>query len=259
LTGPADRVTFRDTEGAFGRRAGRTRAQTHTMSKNAEADRWFRSADWDEASQAEFTAKLARARPHNRYQYRRVKALALLQTRNRAREAAGRALLEENLALANLPAHERTLALGTLARHDLVGGRLDSAMLYLRAALAIGGPDASGTTGEEEIELAEVLLANGGAEDAHEAKALLDRRASHLPLFVGAATVWLSRRSEFPYCDLTYLRRPTGLRLRLPWRLPRTRDCGTTQSSDSLKPMKPNLRGCVRWRIRQPSSDICAR
>jgi hypothetical protein len=61
---------------------------------------------------------------------------------------------------------------------------LDSATLYLRAALAIGGADTSGTTGEEEIELAEVLLANGGAQDIHEAKALLDRRASHLPLFV---------------------------------------------------------------------------
>jgi len=69
------------------------------MNANAATDRWFRSADWDEASQAAFTAKLARARPHNRYQYRRIKTLALLEARDRARQAAGRALLEENLAL----------------------------------------------------------------------------------------------------------------------------------------------------------------
>jgi hypothetical protein len=154
------------------------------MSGNAATDRWFRSADWDEASQAEFTARLARARPHNRYQYRRIKALALLEARDRVRQAAGRALLEENLALPDLPPHERTLALGTLARNDLVGGRLSSAMRSLRGALAIGGPDASGTTGEEEIELAEVLLTRGGAGDIREAKALLDRRASDLPVFV---------------------------------------------------------------------------
>ena len=154
------------------------------MNANAATDRWFRSADWDEASQAAFTAKLARARPHNRYQYRRIKTLALLEARDRARQAAGRALLEENLALADLPTHERTLALGTLARHDLVGGRLGSALLFLRRALAIGRPDASGTTGEEEIELAEVLLANGGAGDIQEAQALLDRRTSEPPVFV---------------------------------------------------------------------------
>jgi hypothetical protein len=154
------------------------------MSEDSPSDRWFRSADWDEASQAEFTAKLARARPHNRYQYRRIKALALLETHDRAHEAAGRALLEENLALPDLPPHERTLALGTLARSDLAGGRLISASRFLRDALAMGGPDASGTTGEEEIELAEALMAKGGDGDIREAKALLDRRASDPPVFV---------------------------------------------------------------------------
>jgi hypothetical protein len=154
------------------------------MSGDAATERWFRSADWDDASQAEFRAKLAGARPHNRYQYRRIKALALLEARDRARESAGRALLEENLALPGLPTHERTLALGTLARNDMEGGRLSSALVFLRRALAIGGPDASGTTGEEEIELAEVLLANGGEGDVQEAKALLDRRASVPPVFV---------------------------------------------------------------------------
>ncbi len=147
-------------------------------------DAWYRSADWDEASQAEFAERLRRARPSNRIQYRRIKALALLDTRDRVRQMAARALLEENLAVPGLDAFERTVALTTLARHERVSGRLVGALRLLRDALAIGGPDGNGTSGEEEIELAEILLANGADADLLEAKSLLDRRASDPPLFV---------------------------------------------------------------------------
>lgn len=153
------------------------------MSENAK-DRWYRSADWDEASQAEFAARLSRARPFDRVQYRRIKALALLDTNDPARQQAGRAMLEENLAIPDLFSFERTVALTTLARHERSRGRLPRALRALRQALAVGGPDASGTTGEEEIELAEVLLAQGVDGDIAEAKALLDRRASDPPIFV---------------------------------------------------------------------------
>ena len=66
------------------------------MSESAK-DHWYRSADWDEASQAEFAARLRRARPYNQVQYRRIKALTLLDTNDPARQRAGRAMLEENL------------------------------------------------------------------------------------------------------------------------------------------------------------------
>lgn len=153
------------------------------MSENAK-DRWYRSADWDEASQAEFAARLSRARPYDQVQYRRIKALALLDTDDSARQQAGRAMLEENLAIPDLFSFERTVALATLARHERSRGRLTDALRALRQALAVGGPDASGTTGEEEIELAEVLLAQGGEADIREAKSLLDRRGSDPPIFV---------------------------------------------------------------------------
>jgi hypothetical protein len=154
------------------------------MSRSTPRDEWFRSADWDREHQAGFEAGLARARPANRPQYRRIKASALLVSGDRVREDAGRALVEDNLAQADLPQHERTWALATLARLDVARGRLADAERSLRAALAIGGPDASGTTGEEEIELAEILLAKGDDADIREAQALLDRRATRMPVFV---------------------------------------------------------------------------
>lgn len=154
------------------------------MSQSAPHDEWYRSAEWDQEHQAEFRLKLGRARRSNRPQYRRIKASALLATGDRVREAAGRALLEDNLAQSDLPQYERTWALVTLARLDVARGLLTDAERSLREALAIGGPDASGTTGEEEIELAEILLAKGGDADIREAQALLDRRASDMPLFV---------------------------------------------------------------------------
>ena len=147
-------------------------------------DDWFRSGDWDEASQAEFATRLARARPHNRAQYRRIKALGLLESDDPAGHAAAKAMFEENLADPDLPEFERTLALTTLARHERSTGRLASAVRRLRDALAVGGADGNGTNGEEEIELAEMLLARGSQTDLIEAKRLLDRRASAPPLFV---------------------------------------------------------------------------
>lgn len=147
-------------------------------------DHWFRSADWDAASKAEFVDKLARARPYNRIQYRRVKALALLDTGDVVRETAGREMLEENLATPDLPSYERTLALATLARNDRSRGRVRSAMQLFRDVIHVIGTGAGGNNGEEEIELAELLLERGGDTDVREAKSLLDHRSSDEPLFL---------------------------------------------------------------------------
>lgn len=155
------------------------------------ADDWYRSADWDEAARAEFANRLARARADNRVQYRRVKALALLETGDPVREAAARALLEENLATPGLFDFERVVALHRLADTERSAGRLDEAERLLRQASSVGGPDGNGTSGEEETELAEILLERGGQERIAEAKALLDRRSEEMPLFA---------RSRFRLC-----------------------------------------------------------
>jgi predicted Zn-dependent protease len=58
------------------------------------ADDWYRTADWSAAAQDAFEEKLRRARPHNRPQYLRIKALALLQTDADENRKAGRKLLQ---------------------------------------------------------------------------------------------------------------------------------------------------------------------
>jgi hypothetical protein len=152
--------------------------------RSAGGDDWFRSADWDDAARTDFEARLARSRLYNRVQYRRIKAIALLRSGDPIREEAGAGLLRENLALSDLADHERVLTLVLLAEHDQLCGRLAEAESSLRQALAIAGPGGSGTSGEEEIALAEILLARGGEASLEEAKRLLDRRASEMPLFV---------------------------------------------------------------------------
>lgn len=155
------------------------------------ADDWYRSSSWDDAARAEFDARLARARAGNRVQYRRIKALALLEGGGPVREAAARALLEANVATPDILDFERVVALHRLAGLERSAGRLDEAERLLRQALGVGGPDGNGTSGEEETELAEILLERGGRERIAEAKAMLDRRSEDMPLFA---------RSRFRLC-----------------------------------------------------------
>jgi hypothetical protein len=155
------------------------------------ADDWYRSANWDEAARAEFDTRLARARADNRIQYRRIKALALLESGDPVREAAGAALLQANLASPDLFDFERVVAFRRLAEMERAAGRLDEAERRMRQALSVGGPDGNGTSGEEETALAEMLLERGGRERIAEARALLDRRSEDVPLFA---------RSRFRLC-----------------------------------------------------------
>ena len=146
-------------------------------------EEWFRSADWDDAARSEFESRLARARADNRVQYRRIKAVSLFGTADPRRAVAARELLEQNIA-ADSDDFEKVIALVLLAKQERAEGRLQDAQVRLRLALAIAGPDGGGTSGEEEIELAEILLEQGGPKRVAEAKALLDRRAQEMPFFV---------------------------------------------------------------------------
>lgn len=76
---------------------------------------WFRSPDWDAAVESDFRLRLARARPHNQIQYRRIKAVALLQSGDRAKAAPGRLLLTEVIESPHAPDFEKVMALSMLA------------------------------------------------------------------------------------------------------------------------------------------------
>ena len=147
---------------------------------------WFRSPDWDQAAERDFRDRLARSRPHNRVQYRRIKADALLRTGDPAKEIAGRQLLMEVTESADAPDFEKVMALSMLGRAALRDGRLDDAEANLRQALRIAGANGSGTSGLEEAWLAQVALARNDHDALRQARVLLEQRAANPPAILSA-------------------------------------------------------------------------
>lgn len=135
------------------------------------ADEWFRRPAWDEAARADFEARLARAKPHNRQQYLRIKGLAL---RSAGHTAAARELLERAADCAEPEGflHQTVAAWETLADMAVERGDRAAAEPLYRRILAL--PNQSGSTGTIEISLADLLLNTGRAQDRDEASALLD-------------------------------------------------------------------------------------
>ena len=88
------------------------------------ANDWFRSPEWDEAARADFETRLARARPHNRQQYLRIKGLSL---RAAGRLDGARELLERAADCADGYFVQTVAAWETLADMAVVRGDHESA------------------------------------------------------------------------------------------------------------------------------------
>ena len=149
-------------------------------------DAWFRSADWDTQAQAEFETRLGRAKAYNQVQYRRIKAIALLESGNTGKAAAGREMLLSIISGGDVPQFERVSALSLLGSHLHDAGRPDEAEGYLRRVLEMIETNRSGSDGLEAIRLAEILLARGGSADLAEAQVLLEGQAEDPPTFVAS-------------------------------------------------------------------------
>jgi hypothetical protein len=152
----------------------------------ASREDWFRSADWDDQATTEFEARLARARPFSRPQYRRIKAFALLNTGDAAKEAAGRGLLEQVIDDPDVSQFQRVMALSILGAHEHDAGRLGDAERHLRAALSLIAANPNGSSGLENVRLAEILLARGDHLALEEARRTLDRAYSSPPLLLSS-------------------------------------------------------------------------
>lgn len=122
---------------------------------------WFRVSAWDDSARADFEARLARSRPHNRSQYLRIKAIAL-------REAGlikpAQDLFQRVIARypTSLDAASSSEALGDLAS---TAGDWASAEGHYRRCIQLR-PDLNATAGEVHIALAETLNAQGRHEEA---------------------------------------------------------------------------------------------
>lgn len=139
---------------------------------------WYRTPDWDEPARAAFEERLRRARPDNRSQYLRIKALALIETRDPIRRAAGEELLLR--LIGEYPdAFDVPVAHEILAETYLEDGRLADAEARYRAAI-----DAQavrpGVRSYAALSLAELLIAKGDPASLTEARDLLERSADDL-------------------------------------------------------------------------------
>jgi hypothetical protein len=147
-------------------------------------DEWFRSPDWGAEAEAVFEARLTRARPRSRPQYRRIKALALLDTGDPGKRVAGQELLEHIVADPDAYQFEKVLALSLLGANEQETGQLEAAERHLRAALSLMATNMSGGTDLEEVRLAEILVDRGGRAELEEARDLIDRAGPSRPLFL---------------------------------------------------------------------------
>jgi len=133
------------------------------------ADDWFRSSDWSPAAQADFEARLKRARGHNKTQYARIKGLALHES---GQTKAARLLWERILADDSALDFERATTLEHLG-DSYVGDDPSRAEQYFRRLLH-EYPTLNGTSHTVEISLAELEMAKGRRADTDEALALLN-------------------------------------------------------------------------------------
>jgi tetratricopeptide (TPR) repeat protein len=134
-------------------------------------DDWFRSPDWNAQAEQEFEERLSRARPFNRPQYLRIKALALIHRGGEAEARGARELLVRVIetypeSLDVVMAHEH---LGEL---DAREGHRRAAETHYRDALRLA-PERN-VYGDAALRLPELLIEDGGEEKREQARELLD-------------------------------------------------------------------------------------
>lgn len=135
----------------------------------AVADEWYRSPTWDDDARADFERRLSRARKTGRQQYLLLKASKLRSVGKveAARELLHRATEEPDGLFFHVVEAWQQLAELAAQRGD----RSTAVELYRR--ILTEGPDVSGTDGNVEIALAELLLDTGSEEERAEASELL--------------------------------------------------------------------------------------
>jgi len=144
-------------------------------------DEWYRSASWSGNDRELFEQKLARAHRATRPQYLRLKALALLETSDADRRAAGVSLLER--ALREYPENrvETAAAHSALARYCEEMGAAERAAEHYRQTLRM--QEGTNVFHGAELRLAELIVREDLADRYDEAEALLDRVLEAGPIF----------------------------------------------------------------------------
>jgi tetratricopeptide (TPR) repeat protein len=139
------------------------------------AHEWFRSADWNARAQEDFEQRLGRARPFNRSQYLRIKALALIDHGGKAEARGARELLVR--VIENYPeSGDVVMAHEHLGELDVREGRRTAAEAHYRAALRLAPK--RNVYGDAALRLPELLIDDGCDATRSEASEVLDAIAS---------------------------------------------------------------------------------
>lgn len=142
---------------------------------NAMGRDWYATPDWGDEVARAFEERLKRARPYNRSQYLKIKALNLLDVPDATHQAAARRLLHRVL-------NEYPDSLDAPYAHEKLGelyasaGDLAKAEHHLRACLDVE----SGTSGAVDLKLAEALFDLGGDGRFDEVVSLLERAGQRI-------------------------------------------------------------------------------
>lgn len=160
---------------------------------NPVADEWFRSPAWGPSDQADFEARLRRARKTGRSQYLRIKGLALNAAGHRD---GARALWLRVLADPDGPPVMRWPTLEHLGDLDVEDNPVEAESRYRQ--LLEEDPTLNGTTNMVEVKLAELLTRSAAPESLAEAWDLLEtwRTDRHSP-FPANHFAWAVARARW--------------------------------------------------------------
>lgn len=149
---------------------------------------WYRTPEWAPEDQADFEARLRRARPWSRPQYLRIKGLALEDGNDQGAEGLWLRVLDEYPDDVDAVSAREHLADLSVRRGHLA----DAEGLYRR--ILVDAPDGSGTSGLVLVKLAEVLTASGRPQEAMRLLASVDME--ELSVFTSSLFRWYVAHSE---------------------------------------------------------------
>ena len=137
------------------------------------SDGWFRTTGWTTGDADEFERRLQRARPHNRPQYLRIKAISLREHGGEAQRRAARELNERVIREYPEAAFDVLVAREELARLAENDGDSVEAIRHWRAA--IYATDEGMPRGEAYLRLPELLIRSDDPASWNEAASIVGR------------------------------------------------------------------------------------
>ena len=153
---------------------------------------WYRSPDDSPEAMADFEQRLSRARPNNRAQYLRVKAVTLAQQPNQCARQIAIALLRRIISDFADEWHEVNFSHEMLGRIHENDGRFEEAEREYRWVVGAYAKSSSGTSGLCDLTLAELIIRTKQSAKFFEAVRLLEQAAGNITFNADWFRYWVA-------------------------------------------------------------------